>query len=145
MSGQAVINAVRDVVVLTPGMLSGYAGIPEKAPTAEKLPAGIVSYDVEREGAIVHGGIEEWSYPIRVDLLLRREGDLLTELPAAVALLEAFVAELRAHAILWGTGYVHADATWKPGQLSLHDEVYVGASWRGTVGAQFEVSTQIEP
>lgn len=145
MSEQQVLEAVRDVVMLTPGMLTGYAGIPEKAPTDDKLPAGIVSHDFERAGAIVHGGIEEWSYPVRVDLLLKRGGDLQTELPAAVSLLEAFVTTLRGHATLGGVAFLHADATWGPGQLSLFDAIYAGASWRGTLGALYEVSTQIAP
>src|SRR5690349_19576751 len=113
MSMQDVLDGVRQVIVATDGMVTGFPGIPEKAPSDEMLPAGLAYFDFERDGAIVHGGIEEWVYPVRVDLLLKRGGDLLTELPAAIALLEAFVAELRKHATLWGAGALVADATWK--------------------------------
>lgn len=145
MGALAVLEALRGVIVATPGMESGYRGIPEKAPTDDKLPAGLAYLDYEREGAIVHGSLEEWSFPVRVDLLVKRKGDIQGEEQDAIPLLEAFVTELRGHATLEGAGFIHADAVFTVRQLNLHDAVYVGASWRGTAGTLLDVAGQIEP
>jgi hypothetical protein len=139
MSMQDVLDGVRQVIVATDGMVTGFPGIPEKAPSDDMLPAGLAYFDFERDGTIVHRNEEEWVYPVRVDLLLKREGDFLAELPAAVTLLEAFVAELRKHATLWGAAALVADAVWKPQQLNLFNNHYVGGSWRGSFLALYEV------
>jgi hypothetical protein len=44
-----------------------------------------------------------------------------------------------------GHGFLHADAQWSIGQLSLYDAVYVGASWRGSIGWYVEASHLYQP
>lgn len=140
-----VLDAIRDRADTVAGITSAYRGIPEKAPVDAKLPAALVYLDPDRNGAIVHGGIEVWIYPVRVDILVKRAGDIMGEEAAAIPYLEAFVTALRGQTNLTGDGAVMPDSEYRVGTLALYDNVYIGATWIGSIEQQFEAASQMAP
>lgn len=145
MSVLGVLEQFRLIGAQTPGIVSAYKGIPENAPDDDKLPACLAYLDYERPGTLVLGNLEEWGYPVRVDLLVKRAGNIQGEEQQAIPLLEAYLAELRNHATLGGEGYIVADSEWGIGQRNLHDTIYVGASWRGWAGSLDDAAHLIQP
>lgn len=137
-----VLDAVRDVADTVVAINSAYKNWPEKPPTGNLLPAAIVSLDREREAFIELSAHERWEWPVRIDILVARAGDIKAENEVVIPILESFIAATRGHANLYGFGAFHADVTWQLATLSAYDTIYTGLIIQTTVEQHFEVAAQ---
>lgn len=137
-----VLDAVRDVCDSVVGITTAYKLTPEAAIPADRLPAAIVSLDRERQGFIQLHGHEEWHWPVQVDILIARTGDIQTEQAAVIPLMEAFIAATRGNMNLDGTGAFQSDVFWQYLVLSYWQETYSAIRIQTTVQQHFEVAAQ---
>jgi hypothetical protein len=139
-----VLDEVRYLMAEMPMVVTTHRGWPELPPEGAELPAAVVSIDTLREGRVVMGSLEEWGYPVRIDVLIARAGDKQGEEDVAFPFVEAIVAELRRNVTLGGHGAFLADATWRVGLVSAYQVTWVGATLKPTVTELFEVAALLE-
>lgn len=139
-----VLDAVRDVADQVTGIVSAYRLWPEKPIPDNRLPAAVVSLERERQGFIELAGLERWEWPVRIDILVKRDGDIQTEQGLVIPLLEGFIEKTRGNANLSGDGAFHANVFWDIRQVSAYQNIYLAAVIQTTVEQHFEVSSQIQ-
>jgi hypothetical protein len=140
-----VLEGVRDVAALTVGVVSSYRGIPRLAPDDAKLPAAITRWNVEEVGFTEIGALEQWAWPVRIDLLYARGNDIWAVEASLLPFAEAMVAAIRARQTFNGAGVLVNPILWRPILLGLWDETYVALSFTFVVENQFERGGSVAP
>jgi hypothetical protein len=139
-----VVAEITALMAAIPAIATAHHGWPELPPQGAELPAAVVSIDTLREGRVVMGSLEEWGYPVRIDILIARAGDKQGEEDGAFPFVEAIVAELRRNVTLGGHGAFLSDATWRVGLVSAYQVTWVGATLKPTVTELFEIAALLE-
>ncbi|MGH2602280.1 MAG: hypothetical protein ACRDJ9_23210 [Dehalococcoidia bacterium] len=123
-----VLIAVQRTVDEIPSIVASHKDIPGAAPTDADLPAAISRLDRDRQGSITLG-MEQWrTYPIRVDVLVKRKVSDQIDQAALYGFVELVADIFSANISVQGVGAVQPVIEWRIGLLAIWEVTYWAAS-----------------